>query len=399
MILPISRRTPRNTARLLEFLNFLAVTFLSDQGFQDDVREGIVVASLAYARDNYGPETRELANSFFNIGFPNGNTYHGRNFVIEHFSHDSLRNPKSLNVSFRTQISVDQNRNVKVSKSLCILSMVCYRDDDDVRRILPDFGNTLGNVLFVSCHAERADTNLNIFVEENLKWAVFCFRGTEFESLRDFISSLMVSLAPFEDFQNAHVWQEYSDQLDNLPDFDTVFHVPGIGGQPAEYADTVFELIQILNNRNCKIYYTGHSLGGGLATLFCAKMFARYQIRPHALVTFGATAVGDLGFKNWFDKQRITSWRFVHSNEFAPMVPPFPFLGDGHQFYHVGTGYQSSQSPLFTFQQLPDESYQERVEEINQVLSNKLKDGSIMDIVVEHNPMYHILALDALQWS
>ena len=70
------------------------------------------------------------------------------------------------------------------------------------------------------------------------------------------------------------------------------------------------------------LYVTGHSLGGGLATL-CACDFSggRYAGRT-VLYSFGSPRVGDRHFASLCN-QRLANrqWRVVHGNDVVPRVP------------------------------------------------------------------------------
>jgi len=54
-----------------------------------------------------------------------------------------------------------------------------------------------------------------------------------------------------------------------------------------ELVTTAFELIEYLGRQKCKIYCTGHSLGGGLTTLLGAYMTQQMNlVSPTAIVSF-----------------------------------------------------------------------------------------------------------------
>lgn len=83
------------------------------------------------------------------------------------------------------------------------------------------------------------------------------------------------------------------------------------------------------------IWFTGHSLGGALATL-AARRFPK----AHAVYTFGAPRVGNAAFAKHFP---IPTHRFVNGYDFVPHIPVwglnfFKFLLVD-QYQHVGTSH------------------------------------------------------------
>lgn len=76
-----------------------------------------------------------------------------------------------------------------------------------------------------------------------------------------------------------------------------------------------------------RIWLTGHSLGGALATLTAAHLGAE---NVHGLYTFGCPRVGDAAFAGVLTTSSYV--RFVHRDDWVPTVPP-TFLG----YVHGGT--------------------------------------------------------------
>ncbi|KAM3126969.1 hypothetical protein pb186bvf_020923 [Paramecium bursaria] len=86
------------------------------------------------------------------------------------------------------------------------------------------------------------------------------------------------------------------------------------------------------------IVLTGHSLGGGLATLAAAEL--AQNGRKVGIITFGQPRTGDDQFYNWYSQQSniLFSFRVVNEEDIVPHLP-YQFLG----FTHVGqeVWYQS----------------------------------------------------------
>jgi triacylglycerol lipase len=73
-----------------------------------------------------------------------------------------------------------------------------------------------------------------------------------------------------------------------------------------------------------RLWLTGHSLGGALATLAAAHIGAE---AVDGLYTFGSPRVGDAAFTAVLPSQ--SHFRFVHRDDWVPLIPP-EFLGYTH---------------------------------------------------------------------
>ena len=69
------------------------------------------------------------------------------------------------------------------------------------------------------------------------------------------------------------------------------------------------------------ITFSGHSLGGALATIASLDLAAHFPLRQVRCVTFGSPRVGDSRFAREFKRYVPHSLRFVH--EYDP-IPTFP---------------------------------------------------------------------------
>lgn len=83
-------------------------------------------------------------------------------------------------------------------------------------------------------------------------------------------------------------------------------------------------------HRDAKIYITGHSLGGALATLAAPDVKENFGAIA-AFITFGEPRVGNSQFASWFGSV-INSERVVHYGDIVPHVPP-----QANGFLHEGT--------------------------------------------------------------
>jgi hypothetical protein len=79
-------------------------------------------------------------------------------------------------------------------------------------------------------------------------------------------------------------------------------------------------------DNNIAILITGHSLGGGLTTVFAPWLYyqiksAQKQVPDMAVMTFAAPAVGNQAFAAAYDSTFPTnSWRYYNSQDIVPMA-------------------------------------------------------------------------------
>jgi triacylglycerol lipase len=78
------------------------------------------------------------------------------------------------------------------------------------------------------------------------------------------------------------------------------------------------------------LWFTGHSLGGALATIAVAKMIERAE-PVDGLYTYGCPRCGDETFATAFNANFKRAFRIVNRNDLVTRVPPRPF------YHHVGT--------------------------------------------------------------
>jgi hypothetical protein len=99
--------------------------------------------------------------------------------------------------------------------------------------------------------------------------------------------------------------------------------------------EQIFKAAQTFDtNRPC--YFTGHSLGGALATLAAAEITLRLPaLKPQAqLYTYASPRVGDLDFTQFYRQQVPNSYRVLNLCDTVPMTPPSRIRQ--LEFVHVG---------------------------------------------------------------
>ncbi|WP_299748600.1 lipase family protein [uncultured Tateyamaria sp.] len=99
----------------------------------------------------------------------------------------------------------------------------------------------------------------------------------------------------------------------------------------------IFAKVKSRRNNNQKVFLTGHSLGGALATL-CAYRFARAEPLPvDGVYTFGAPRVGNHKFRDAYEHHvKGPTFRWVNNKEFAAYLPISDNFGVDEVYYHVG---------------------------------------------------------------
>lgn len=80
-----------------------------------------------------------------------------------------------------------------------------------------------------------------------------------------------------------------------------------------------------------KVFITGHSLGGALATLCAFELCSRYRDLDVRMYSFGSPRVGDHAFSRKYNKLVPKSFRFVCDRDFITTIPKFLWL-----YKHVG---------------------------------------------------------------
>ncbi|CAI2355223.1 unnamed protein product [Caenorhabditis sp. 36 PRJEB53466] len=87
-----------------------------------------------------------------------------------------------------------------------------------------------------------------------------------------------------------------------------------------------------------KLWFFGHSLGGGLASIASVYVANKYAVEGtrSKLVTFGMPRIGDIELAQAHDRLVPDSWRIEHSKDPIPALPPrtFPDSIDKGSFHH-----------------------------------------------------------------
>lgn len=82
-----------------------------------------------------------------------------------------------------------------------------------------------------------------------------------------------------------------------------------------------------------RVVYTGHSLGGALATLLSGVVNPPPRCTQQLIVSFGSPRIGDQALA---DGLSAPHWRFVHGADLVPDLPPGHVLGAATGYVHHG---------------------------------------------------------------
>ncbi len=149
------------------------------------------------------------------------------------------------------------------------------------------------------------------FVASNANFAIVAFRGSETRMRSD-------------DASPRHILADWLTNFDFLPvqwDLGGNVHT-GFKNALQEVWQDLEDYLSELQENDCKIWMTGHSLGAALATL-AAGLYGNIQ----GTYTFGSPRVGDREFG---EKFIVNAYRFVNGKDIVTKVPP------AGMYNHVG---------------------------------------------------------------
>jgi triacylglycerol lipase len=194
--------------------------------------------------------------------------------------------------------------------------------------------------------------NTQAFLMGNDHVAFLVFRGTEPQSLLDWLTNGKLSMVP------ACSGRVHAGFLESLQEI---------------WADIKTQLPYFRTHQQY-LFLTGHSLGGSLATL------ASFQLQKmgenvDGLYSFGSPRVGDSDFAMAFNRMlRVRTFRLVNHQDIVPRLPPRK-LG----YTHVGQ--------LIYFNQQG-----QRQRGLGEHLIDQ-EDGSLPDLIIDHDMTAYIRCL------
>src|SRR5262245_516119 len=186
-------------------------------------------------------------------------------------------------------------------------SLLAYWEETDARQRFHEAGLESAPII------QKADTQC--YVAWTARFALAAFRGSEPDSLPDILTDIRALLKPWDE-PNETVHHGFREALD------------------AVWPEVVAALTPLADR---PVWFTGHSLGGALATLAadrCVRQRAMLGLGDlGGVYTFGSPLVGNRHFVDGFNSRvHGRSFRFVNDQDGVPRVPP-QLLG----YRHVNT--------------------------------------------------------------
>lgn len=252
---------------------------------------------------------------------------------------------------------------------LAEMSLLVYREDRGlVRHALRRAG--FPRVAFFSRHGTQA------LVAHNADAIVVCFRGTEVAEREDLLADIRFCLEPAN--QGA-IHEGFSAALDQVWE-------PGDEAPPSDAASDGFILPYLRRIRSDQaVWFTGHSLGGALATLAAAR-FHRGEAPAQGLVTFGSPRVGDAAFAATYP---VPAVRFVNDNDVVTQVPwPLAMIDYRHVGTHVLIDVRGDLHVAPSVADILDDRVRGMVEATRGLLDGAL-DLRPIDHLTDHAPIYY----------
>ncbi|KAK1870119.1 hypothetical protein I4F81_012581 [Pyropia yezoensis] len=154
--------------------------------------------------------------------------------------------------------------------------------------------------------SDDTDTEVWIWRDPGRRLAVVAFRGTETVSWKDLATDAMAWQVPW------------------VPADTPLVHFGFLRGYASVREPLLAELSALTGGlgRDWEVFFTGHSLGGALATLAAADVAARHPGgRPPVLYSFGQPKVGDAAFGAAVDALLPAAFRVVNDVDVVARAP------------------------------------------------------------------------------
>jgi len=223
---------------------------------------------------------------------------------------ESMQTLNDLLIRSKSITSVKELKPLARSLLFAELSMIAYLPEVEVRKAAVSLN------FHTVIYYDRDGSQAYSFINDNDH--IIACRGTEPNEWNDVKADLDAATAAAETIGRVH------------------------RGFKREVDDIWPVLEEQLKNNNKNLWFTGHSLGGAMATI-CAGRCALSHIEstPEQIYTFGSPRVGNKSYINFITIEHI---RWVNNNDIVARVPP-AWLGyrhTGQEHYIDSTGKLAS---------------------------------------------------------
>ena len=201
-------------------------------------------------------------------------------------------------------------------KDFAKLCNISYCNQDTVTENFINKPHNKNDSVYYRCNNEpklyscERDSQMYVCNYQNSLTVVF--RGTE--SGRDILTDLNairvdmdVAYLKEEEIPQIH-WGFYNQFNELKTDLDII-------------VDSYVKDKQNIEEPTPNIIFSGHSLGGGLATIASVYYGLKYPDTIISCITFGSPRVGDQKFANIFNSIVTNTYRFVNDNDPIPCIP------------------------------------------------------------------------------
>ena len=201
---------------------------------------------------------------------------------------------------------------------LCSLSYLGQEKIIEDFQNCKDYSLTENQSVFQKCETQpvlySSEEDCQVYVCEYQKYFCISYRGTE--SFQDVLTDLKISKVPFPLYRH-NIWEAPDVHRGFSRQFESI-------REPLD-----LEIEKYLSNFQSgsnsrdkpKVVFTGHSLGGALATLSALYFQCKYPDVGISCITFGSPRVGDAQFAKLFNEKVRISYRYVNDNDPVPCIP------------------------------------------------------------------------------
>ena len=201
--------------------------------------------------------------------------------------------------SYIPYLSPSQLRNLFINE--IDIEEKCEKQVDWGKQSVMEFGtlinqdifNELSNTSKIVFISSSLDGNVYVWKKENKMFVAF--RGTS--SNMDILVDLYFAMFHWKDDIYVH------------------------SGIKAQFMSLEKNITSEITDDIDEIYFSGHSLGGGLSTFAAAYYGENFPNIKMTCMTFGGPKVGNAGFVKWFEKHVHKGIRMCHCGDPIPLLP------------------------------------------------------------------------------